>query len=324
MDLRALPVVLCVLTIGCAEPPPESQPEGPRRELGRITTAPSAEPCPSSSCLSFEVESDDLVESASGRIVVSEPVGDIRGTVVSFSGGGGTGLSGNEQTMIAWSEAGFRLVRIQWEKNWWEGASETEGFAALACRPATVTNWVADNLVDDGQPLCVEGGSGGAGQVAYGLTHYGLEDRISLAVPWTGFWMGRIDLGCLDNDPRNAELHYGDQARRAIDLSYGFSADEDGPCFRRDEALRSAFAEASLSVDADLYYPNTLVWHVLAGADQVGALGQGLTYYDAMLRAGSPQVRGDVLSGLGHGLAGPTDAGILKIRDVVMHECVVR
>ena len=84
--------------------------------------------------------------------------------------------------------------------------------------------------------------------------------------------------------------------------------DEDGPCFTRDEAFRSAFAEASISV----------------GADDVGALGQGLIYYDAMLRAGSPQVRVDVLPGLGHGLRGPTDAGRLKIRDVVLQECVVR
>jgi hypothetical protein len=248
----------------------------------------------------------------------------MRGTVLSFSGGDGTALSGNEQAMTAWSEAGFRLVRVQWDSNWWEGASETEGFAALACRPATVTNWVADHLVEAGQPLCVEGGSGGAGQVAYGLTHYGLEDQISLAVPWTGFWMGRIDLGCLDNDPRNAELHYGESARRAIDLSYGFSSDGDGPCFRQDQTFRAAFAEASISVDSDLHYPNTLVWHVLAGADDVGALGQGITYYDALLRAGSPHVRVDVLPGLLHGLRGPTDEGMLKIRDAVLQECVAR
>jgi hypothetical protein len=328
MRLRTLTLACSTLLWSCAEPasepPSEPQPESPRRALGRISTTPTAEECPSSSCLAFEVESDDLVEPASGRLVVTEPAGGVRGTILSFSGGGGTWLPGDDQTMSAWSEAGFRLVRVQWDSNWWAGASETEGFAALACRPATVTNWVADHLVDDGQPLCVEGGSGGAGQVAYGLTHYGLEDRISLAVPWTGFWMGRIDLGCLDDDPRNAELHFGEGARRAIDLSYGFSGEEDGPCFTRNPDFREAFAEASISVDADLYYPNTLVWHVLAGADDVGALGQGLTYYDAMLRAGSPQVRVDVMPGLLHGLRGPTDAGRLKIRDVMLQECVAR
>ena len=167
-------------------------------------------------------------------------------------------------------------------------------------------------------------GSGGAGQVAYPLTHYGLEDRIALAVPWTGFWMGRIDIGCLDDAPRNAELHFGDAARRAIDLTYGYSAEEAGACSSRNEAFRSRFEEASLSVDADLHYPDTLVWHVLAGADEVGALGHGLTYYDAMLRAASPHVRVDVLPGLAHGLRGPTDAGMNKIRDVMLQECVLR
>jgi hypothetical protein len=329
MPCRAL-VVVCALLIGCAphqsapQPGQPRQSEPPRRPLGRITIAPMADACPGSSCFAFTVESDDVAESASGRIIVSEPVGKLRGTVLSFSGGAGTSLSGNAQTMTAWSEAGFRVVRVQWNANWWAGASEAEGFAALASRPATVTNWVADHLVEDDHPLCVEGGSGGAGQVAYGLTHYGLEDKISLAVPWTGFWMGRIDLGCLDNDPRNAELHYSEAARRAIDLSYGVSRGEDGPCLRRDQGFRDAFAEASISVDADLHYPNTMVWHVLAGADEVGALGQGLTYYDAMLRAGSPHVRVDVLPGLRHGLSGPTDAGRMKIRDVILQECVVR
>ncbi len=321
---RTLSVALCALLVGCAESPPEIRDEPARRSLGRITTTPSEAPCPASRCLEFAVESDDLAEPASGRVVVSEPADVTHGTIVSFSGGGGTRLPGHEPTMRAWLDAGFRLVRIQWDTNWWGGASEREGFAALAARPATVTNWVADNLVDEGQPLCTEGGSGGAGQVAYPLTHYGLEDSIALAVPWTGFWMGRIDIGCLDDDPRNAELHYGDAARRAIDLTYGYSPEEAGPCSSRNEAFRSRFEEASLSVDADLHYPDTLVWHVLAGADEVGALGHGLTYYDAMLRAGSPHVRVDVLPGLAHGLRGPTDAGMNKIRDVMLQECVLR
>lgn len=289
-----------------------------------MTIAPTEDPCPTGRCIGFQVESDDLLEAASGRLVVSEPAGGTKGTVVSFSGGDGTFLPGDDSTMTAWLEAGFRLVRVQWKTNWWEGASETEGFAALACRPATVTDWIADNLVDDDRPLCVEGGSGGAAQLAYGLTHYGLEEKISLAVPWTGFWMGRIDLGCLDDDPRNAELHYGEMARRAIDVSYGHTGEEDGPCTTRDERFRARFAEASLSVDADLYHPHTLVWHVLAGADDLGALGQGLTYANAMLRAGSPHVRVDVLPGLLHGFRGPTDAGRRKVRDVVLQECVLR
>ena len=49
---------------------------------------------------------------------------------------------------------------------------------------------------------------------------------ISLAVPWSVFWMGRIDIACLDEDPRNELLHYDDVARRAVDLSYGFGSDE--------------------------------------------------------------------------------------------------
>jgi hypothetical protein len=313
-------LVLCTSLVGCGAAAPEPEVESPRRALGSITTTESGEPCRGSRCFRFEVESAELGEPATGEIVVSDPMGPSRGTVVSFSGGGGTWLPDGPR-IDAWIEAGFRVARVQWDANWWAGSSASEGFAALACRPATVTDWVAENLVDDGQPLCTEGGSGGAAQVAYALTHYGLEDVVTLAVPWTGFWMGRIDLGCLDADPLNADLHYNEGARRAIDLSYGFAAEQDGPCTRRDETFRAAFAEASIAVDADLHYPRTMVWHVLAGADQVGALGHGLSYYDAMLRAGSPLVRADVIQGAPHGLG---EEGQTRIRDVILRECVAR
>ncbi|MBT8478941.1 MAG: hypothetical protein KJO06_08495 [Gemmatimonadetes bacterium] len=314
------PLVLLSTLAGCSGAVPEPEVESPRRALGNITTTENLESCRGSRCFLFEVESPELGEAATGEIVVSDPVGASRGTVVSFSGGAGTGLRGGPD-IEAWIEAGFRVARVQWDANWWAGSSPSEGFAALACRPATVTDWVAEHLVDDGQPLCVEGGSGGAGQVAYGLTHYGLEDVVSLAVPWTGFWMGRIDLGCLDADPLNADLHYDEVARRAIDYTYGFAQDEDGPCFRRDEAFRAAFAEASTAVEADLHHPNTMVWHILAGADAVGALGHGLSYYDAMLRAGSPLVRADVIQGAPHGL---DEEGRARVRDVILRECVAR
>ena len=268
-------------------------------------------------------------------MVVTEPSTAPRGTVVVFSGAGGTYLWGAavpdsdfdfsryEQALEEWSRAGLRVVRIQWDENWFQGAGKSEGFAALGIRPATVTTWVAENLVDEGQPLCVGGVSGGAAQVSYMLTHYGLEERISLAVPWSGFWMGRIDIGCLDDDSRNAALHYGEFARRAIDLSYGFPLEEAGPCLSRDQSFRIAFAEASISVGGDYFYPHTLVWHVLAGADEVGGLGQGLTYYEAMLKAGSPHVRADVLPGLPHNLTSE-ETGISKIRDVFLQECRLR
>jgi hypothetical protein len=45
-----------------------------------------------------------------------------------------------------------------------------------------------------------------------------------------------------------------------------------------------------------------------------------MTYYEAMLAAGSPHVRIDVLPGVGHGIE-MTDIGIAKIRDAFLLEC---
>jgi len=310
----------------------------PLRDIGTISTAIENKDCPGDECYTFEVSSEDLREPASGRIIVDNPAGEYRGTITLFSGGGGTYLGWTWPPMMKvltqWSEAGFRTVRVQWSQHWWQGASPDEGFAALASRPATVIDWIADNLTEPEAPLCIGGGSGGAAQVSYPLTHYGLENRLSLAVPWSGFWMGRVDIGCLDEDPRNASLHYGEKARRAVDLTYGFGSLEwfqsgepkdtpPGPCSTRDSTYAGAFAEASIAGQGDYYYPNTLVWHILGGADQVGALAQGLTYYEAMVRAGSPHVRLDVLPGAPHGVQ-RVDVGLYKIRDVFIQECRVR
>jgi hypothetical protein len=111
---------------------------------------------------------------------------------------------------------------------------------------------VAENLAEEGVPPCTGGGSGGAGQVNCALTHHGLEDRVDLAVPWSGFWMERLDIWCLDDDPRNGELHYSGSACRAMDRSYGFLPDQGGPCVRRDESFRPAFTADSLSAGGDL------------------------------------------------------------------------
>ena len=335
-------VSLLVIVSSCAPPKSEPEVDAPMRDVGIIRTEADGEDCPASSCSSFEVRCEHLAEPASGRMVVSAASGTYRGTIVIFSGGGGTSLWGTrgedttryQEVLANWGDAGFRVVQVQWSENWWNGAAENEGFAALACRPATLTQWIADNLTEASAPLCVGGGSGGAGQTSYMLTHYGLEDRISLAVPWSGFWMGRIDTGCLDADPRNALLHYDDRARRAIDLSYGFGSDEwvrsgepaempAGPCSTRDPSFEAAFAEASIAATGDYNYPHTLVWHILAGADEVGGLAQGLTYYEEMVRAGTPHVRLDVLPGAPHGLA-REEAGLGKIRDVFLLECKVR
>jgi len=125
-------------------------------------------------------------------------------------------------------------------------------------------------------------------------------------------------------------LRYSALARRMIDRSLGVGPDDwlsdpspggaQGPCARGDPAYRNAFEAASISVAAKYRYPHTMVWLVLGGSDQVGALGHALTYFEQLSRARSPHVRLDVLPGVGHGLDG-TEGGLLHVRQAFLEAC---
>jgi hypothetical protein len=190
--------------------------------LGRIEIV-TDQACGDARCVDFVVTDEALDEPASGQLMIDEPVGDVVGTIVLFSGGGGnyfwgtplpaipdgpdlSDASRQQGAIAAWLDAGFRIARIRWDKGWFDGSDVDEGFARLAARPATVTDWIADHVATESAPLGVGGVSGGAGQTAYMLTHYGLADRIDLAVPFSGFWMGRIDTGCLNENPLDSLL----------------------------------------------------------------------------------------------------------------------
>ena len=282
--MRAFPTtfILCLSPILCGLVACSDQISRTALPLGAVEIIQD-ESCSDGRCVQFVVQHDALDQDASGELIITEPDGAIEGTIVVFSGGGGTRIWGavnpdapafdvpaRRDTIDSWIEAGFRVARIKWDRNWFEGASVDEGFVRLAAKPATITDWISENVSVETGPICVGGGSGGAGQTSYMLTHYGLEDRISLAVPWSGFWMGRIDTGCVDSDPLNSLLHFNDRARRAIDLSYGFSDGETGPCQRRDDSFEDEFFRASIAGSGDFFYPNTLVHHILGGADEVG------------------------------------------------------
>ena len=159
--------------------------------------------------------------------------------------------------------------------------------------------------------------------MSYLLTHYGLEDRLSLAVPFSGNWMGHIDIGCLDDDPINAAFHYSERARGFMDTSMGYARGE-GPCTARDEAARAVFEESSIAGGGNDYvHPNTMVWIILGGADQAGALPHGHAYFARLAREGSPRLRVDILSGAPHALARLPE-GANRIRDAFLRECRLR
>jgi len=73
------------------------------------------------------------------------------------------------------------------------------GVRRLACRYATVAQWVYTNIQKSNTalPMCATGNSGGAGAIAYALTDYGQSNILSMVETTSGPPMTRLDLACV-------------------------------------------------------------------------------------------------------------------------------
>lgn len=236
--------------------------------------------------------------------------------------------------------AGFRTVQLQWVDSWLLGsAGREEGHVRLACRPASVARWVYDNLYERGRAgaFCATGHSGGAAQVSYLLSHYGLENILAAVVPTGGPPMARIDRSCATNDASNASVAFPDWATRIIDAGFGylppgsperfdpFKAPAVGPCARGEKSFGEKLRQASIaSGDGDYVYPNTMVWFVFEGIDDTRAAAMGRMYFDLLIKMGSPLVRQTTVPNVSH--FGPkglyqSSAGRETVRDILLKEC---
>ena len=131
------------------------------------------------------------------------------GTVTWNTGTDGNGLYdsiftyGAQYAIQPVLNAGFTTVEIDWgtpfntnqPDGWVLGPG---GVLAAACRYATITKWIYDNIQDDNTsvPYCATGNSGGAGALAYALSQYNSASILSMAEVTSGPPAGRLDWGC--------------------------------------------------------------------------------------------------------------------------------
>ena len=274
--------------------------------LGEIDFNPKPDTCwarktLTGKCYKFTSSSAQVFETKTGVLRINEPEGETIGTIVTYSGGLGTYYKKafNEESL----KKGYRVIQIKWNEGWFKASKEEqEGFRKLAVHPASITQYIYDNLVEKDKPFILYGYSGGAAQIAYMLSFYGIDNITDKAIIFAGFWMGRLDIGCFDTDPLNSQLNYSEKARTAIDQSLGFNKNEKGPCALRDSTFTDIYKNSSISYGGNYYYPNTDVYLVYGGNDQVGALNQGLTYYEQLASARSPYVHMQIVEGAGHNI----------------------
>jgi hypothetical protein len=247
------------------------------RQLAKLEVVSGPSECTGGRCYEIQVTCPDIAAPARARLKVAGAGKAPKGTILFTSGGLGTewyeGTAETSRILNDVAAAGFRTVQLQWVDSWLFGSlGREEGQARLGCRPATVARWVHDQLHEPAasRAFCATGHSGGAAQVAYMLSHYGLDDILSAVVPTGGPPMGRIDRSCTRDDPRNAQIAFPDWATRIIDVGFGFlppgglqgfdpfKAPAVGPCARGERTFGEKFRQASVaSGDGDYVHPRT-------------------------------------------------------------------
>ncbi|MCP9485727.1 MAG: hypothetical protein MSC30_07685 [Gaiellaceae bacterium MAG52_C11] len=270
---------------------------------------------------SFSVRCPGVPEPAEGIIATAPALARARGVIMFFSGGLGTGYWGARTESLEFFEAlrrdGFTLVQVRWVDSWMESTpGERVGPARLACRPATVVKWAHDRIFE---PLgvkpanvgrcgfCITGNSGGASQVSYALSHFGLETLLDAVVPTGGPPHAALAKGCLGSD-RSSALPAG-----KIDGSYGFARGR-GPCARRDESFRARWLGDGIATGGnDFFHPRTRIAFILGGQDPTSAVPQAAEYVARLRVAGSRRVTVRRPPDVPHGIAG-SKAGLVLLR----------
>ena len=257
--------------------------------------------------VAVSVECPDVEEPARANLVIQPAVGEPRGVVMVFLGTLGTGFEGlNRQSVSMTAADGFQVVIVSWVDSWLQSASgETVGPKLLGCRPATTIQWTHDNIYEQlGSPeggdgrcgFCLTGNSGGASQIAYSMSFYGVADLVDAAVLTGGPPHTDLDDACLGSDP---SLAFDAESASNIDLSYGFSPGT-GPCVKHDDSFASKWKKDGADAGGDYSFPDTRIAFIFVKGDRTPGPPHGKLYLEKLEAAGSPTVRERTIAGSTH------------------------
>jgi len=298
--------------------------------LGSVRFQERGDPsCPLGfTCRRFTVTCPDVKADATGLLAERSPDATPRGVVVFFNGGDGTQWWGNASPEVtsffdALAQHGLELVVVRWRNGWLEAEpGEQVGPARLGCRPATITAWIHDQIylpmgaspAPGACGFCLTGNSGGASQVAYALSHYGLGAYVGVTVMTSGPPHTALAAGCAGGGAAQRELLFDrDQARR-IDASYGY-LNGGGPCERHDSSWVPSWSKDGAD-DGARVYPVTRV-EVIVGANDSSTAVPHAQAWARALKAAGQHVAVQTIPSMAHDVES-SSMGLTALRDTLL------
>jgi hypothetical protein len=240
---------------------------------------------------------------------------DSNGTVVFLSGGWGKGWYGDASEhhigiIDRMRDEGYETYEIKWLGEFgWGTDNFGQGFKKLSCGTSDIIRWIVTNIASNPDVVGATGQSGGANELAYGLSIHDLESILDVIVLTGG--PGRLDLVAL------CQMDDASGPKGTVDYVMGWQGDGDycttGNCPEWVvQALQSESIITPLSYESrDYDYPNTQLIFI-EGENDIYA-PQGRMFFDAI----TSMKQWVELEGLGHGI--PRDPlGASLIQDFLL------
>ena len=280
-------------------------------------------------CITFEVECAGS-DPARGVIAYGAHTGDVaKGLIMLFKGGEGTAYWTRPPVAYQMAEEfrrnGYDMVQVRWIDSWLlSSPGKDAGIAHLAGRPATVIKEVYDrwyiplerNAPDGVEPgFCLTGNSGGASQISYALSHYGLDTIMDVVVPTGGPPHATLAKSMLRREGEE-DYWYNEKRRAFIDKGFGFF-DGNGPGVKHDPAFTERWNRESVATGGtDYYHPGTRL-HFIIGGDDRGMYHVSKDYIYRLFAAGNPDITLQIVPGTPHNIM-RTQAGRVALKNALL------
>lgn len=281
---------------------------------------------PNGTCFQLAISCPGVAD-FSAYLKVYTPTAAPVGTVLFGVGTGGSGLYEDPNTGYADGSttvgnilnAGFNTVQVSFGAPFDQGSTPRGwltgpgGVRRLACRYATVADWVYRNptiinstfTASNSAPMCATGNSGGSAALVYAAYEYGLDSELAMIEPTSGPVMSRIDQGCspcsssaqgnvCPGSTNNPNLCYESADATIIDEAYQSpGASTPTPCTDARNGNPGTGAQALFLSDSILYsagnsvsMPNTRFKMLLAEVDTSNAVPQA-TVFEGLVQPSS-------------------------------------